>query len=201
MEFCRPAVDLMAPGLAAVGRAVEAHFFEEGNGTIRITRPLTSHLATTAVLWRQPADEIAAWLVQRLKGECPNLPAALPLRRFDDEAKRHAICWRIGGIIEEPVPKTCRECGKALPSRRRKFCSDACAFSFHGGAEGDHANLGLAAMASGRARGLAPSRLKEANDERREQNRRADDALRSWRLDQIGRLKAMQCCGSGMSTR
>jgi len=146
MEAIRPAVDLWLYDWLRSAVLSKRDFHEMSDGTIRISRPLTSHLAMTAALWQQPADDIAAWIVKRLAGENPRLRTALPLHRLDDEAKRHAI-WRIRRIIKEPLPKTCRECGKALPSRRRKFCSDACSFSYYGD---NHANLGLAAMAAGR---------------------------------------------------
>jgi len=178
METVRPAVDLWLFDWLREAVFSKRDFGEGSNGAIRISRPLTSHLAMTAALWRQPADDAAAWVAKRLAGEHPKLHLAAPLRRLDEEAKRHAIRWRIGGVIEEPLPKTCRECGKALSSRRRKFCSDACSSSYYG--DYREYGIGLAAMAAGRARGLSPDRQEAANQQRRDRNRKTVEALRDW---------------------
>jgi CRISPR-associated endonuclease Cas1 len=43
-------------------------FYEESDGTIRITRPLTSYLAMTAPLWRRAAEMVAGWLAESFAG-------------------------------------------------------------------------------------------------------------------------------------
>jgi hypothetical protein len=58
------------------------------------------------------------------------------LLRYPDNSvriKRRAERWRLGNAMQRPIPATCAECGKALPTRRRKFCSDDCVTAWHGG--------------------------------------------------------------------
>src|SRR5689334_12140411 len=88
------------------------------DGSVRLRQPLVSHLAMTASLWRVPADDAAAWIATRLRGEKARLKVgkALPNisthgHQLQSEVKRHALRWRIGGIIEVPIPKICAECG------------------------------------------------------------------------------------------
>jgi len=73
----------------------------------------------------------------------------------------------MGGILEAPVLKTCFECGRALPSRLRKFCSNDCNLAFHGGSPPR-----LAALALARASGQDPSQTESAGRRRAESNSR-----------------------------
>jgi CRISPR-associated endonuclease Cas1 len=124
MEAVRPAVDGWLTAWVAEARFSKRDFYEEGDGTIRITRPLTSHLAMTAPVWRPAAQAVAAWLARaftgglgsgrRLHSPLPALPA--PRRAWNG--------------MQAPMPKACIECGKALGTKQRKFCSDACTVSF-----------------------------------------------------------------------
>jgi CRISP-associated protein Cas1 len=105
-------------------------FIEGASGAIRITRPLSSHLAMTAGLWRGLAEQLAQWFYQCLSTE---LVPVLKLAFVDIEtdAKRRAARWSVGNALQRPVPTTCAECGKALPLRRSKFCSEECATSYY----------------------------------------------------------------------
>jgi hypothetical protein len=124
MEAVRPCVDSWLAAWLAEARLSKRDFYEESDGTIRITRPLTSHLAMTAPIWRPAAQAVAAWLARalaeglaerrRLHSPLPALPA--PRRAWQG--------------MQPPMPKTCTECGKALGTKQRKFCSDACTVSF-----------------------------------------------------------------------
>jgi hypothetical protein len=88
-----------------------------------------------------------AWFVQALDRGRP-----ARLKRSDvwieTEAGRRAERWRLGNAMQRPIPATCRECGKPLPTRRRKFCSDDCVTAWHGGKPDAP---GLAAIARARA--------------------------------------------------
>jgi CRISPR-associated endonuclease Cas1 len=151
------AYDLIEPGRPIVDRWFfhwvksttfsKRDFIEGANGAVRITRPLSSHLAMTAGLWRGLAEQLAQWFYQCLSTE--RIPA-LKLAFVDIEAyaKRRAARWSLGNALQSPVPTTCAECGKALPEKRRKFCSNEC-MRFHYG--GTPAEAGLAAIRRARA--------------------------------------------------
>jgi CRISPR-associated protein Cas1 len=125
-------------------------FFETIEGFIRVTHPLNSHLAMTAALWRGLADQLVRWFLARLTGDMKAQLQLRPVFDGENEAKRRAVRWTLGNTIERPIPTTCQECGKALPHRRRKFCSAECTRSYHGGAP---VEAGLAAIRPARAAG------------------------------------------------
>ena len=119
MEAVRACVDGWLVAWLAEARFSKRDFYEESDGTIRITRPLTSHLAD-----RPAAQGVAGWLARALteglpeKGR-PHRP--LPVL----PAPRRA--WQ---GMHPPIPKTCIECGRALTTKQRKFCSVVCSVSF-----------------------------------------------------------------------
>jgi CRISPR-associated protein Cas1 len=124
MEAVRPSVDGWLAAWLADARFSKRDFHEESDGTIRITRPLTSHLAMTAPIWRPATQAVAGWLARAVAEGLPEkrLPrTALPAL----PAPRRA--WQ---GMQSPIPKTCVECGGALGTKQRKFCSDACTASF-----------------------------------------------------------------------
>jgi CRISPR-associated endonuclease Cas1 len=127
-------------------------FREDSSGEIRLTHPLNSHLAMTAPLWRRSAEQLAEWFCKQLTDHRPREKAST-LPKFTDTrtgAGRPAERWQPGNWLQRPIPRTCKECGKALPGRDRTFCSDTCAHSYHGGPP---AHVGLAAIAQARAAG------------------------------------------------
>jgi CRISPR-associated protein Cas1 len=117
------------------------------SGVVRVTHPLNSHLAMTAPLWREPAETLIAWFVRALVTGKPERLQLAPVE-IEVEARHRARRWRTGNPLQRPIPATCRECGKALSQRRRRFCSDTCSVFFHGGAP---VAAGLAAIAKARA--------------------------------------------------
>jgi CRISP-associated protein Cas1 len=122
MEAVRPRVDGWLAAWLADASFSKRDFYEESDGTIRITRPLTSHLAMTAPIWRPAAQGVASWLARALTEGLPeNCRPYTPLPVLP--APRRA--WQ--GM---PLPKTCVECGKALGTKQRKFCSEVCSVSF-----------------------------------------------------------------------
>jgi CRISPR-associated protein Cas1 len=124
MEAVRPRVDGWLAAWLAEARFSKRDFYEESDGTIRITRPLTSHLAMTAPVWRPAAQAVAGWLARALAGELREARQAQPLFSALPAPRR---AWQ---GMQPPVSKTCIECGSALAPKQRKFCSDACSVSF-----------------------------------------------------------------------
>ena len=62
IEPVRPYIEAWLLGVLAECRFAKRDFYEESDGTIRLTRPLSSWLALSAPLWRQAADVVARWL-------------------------------------------------------------------------------------------------------------------------------------------
>jgi CRISPR-associated endonuclease Cas1 len=125
IEIVRPYVDGWFLAWLATTHFSKRDFYEEHDGTVRITRPLTSHLAMTAAIWRAAAQAVAGWLARALgtgMGEDRRLPPPFPALPAPKRT------WQ---GLEPPIGRTCQECGKALAPRQRKFCSEACAISFH----------------------------------------------------------------------
>jgi CRISPR-associated protein Cas1 len=124
MEAVRPCVDSWLAAWLGEAHFSKRDFYEEPDGTIRITRPLTSHLAMTAPIWRPAAQAIAGWLARALSG---NLGEG---RRIITPVPALPAPRRTWQGMEVPIQKSCIECGKALGARQRKFCSGACTASF-----------------------------------------------------------------------
>jgi CRISPR-associated protein Cas1 len=81
IEVVRPYVDGWLAAWLSTARFSKRDFYEEGDGTIRLTRPLTSHLAMTAAIWRPAAQAVASWLARALAGSVSGerrLPLPLP---------------------------------------------------------------------------------------------------------------------------
>jgi hypothetical protein len=123
MEAVRAGVDGWLVAWLAEASFSKRDFYEESDGTIRITRPLTSHLAMTAPVWRPAAQGVASWLARAFSEGLPERRPHCPLPVLP--APRRA--WQ---VMQPPLPKICSECGRALSPKQRKFCSDACSVSF-----------------------------------------------------------------------
>jgi ribosome-binding protein aMBF1 (putative translation factor) len=128
LEAVRPFVDAWLLHWLAEARFAPRDFHETRDGTIRITRPLSSHIAMTAVIWRRAAESVAGWLREALatptEAEVRQLPPPLPY--FPTPRRPWAG-------MTSPIPKMCIECGAALPPARRRFCSTGCAMAWHVG--------------------------------------------------------------------
>lgn len=124
MEAVRPYVDGWLAAWLAEASFLKRDFYEEGDGTVRIARPLTSHLALTAPIWRPAAQSIAGWLARAFRGgldEGRRLQAPSPAL----PAPRRA--WQ---GLQPAIPRACAECGASLRTKQRRFCSDVCAVSY-----------------------------------------------------------------------
>jgi CRISPR-associated protein Cas1 len=100
-------------------------FIEDMSGGVRIMRPLSSHLAMTAALWRGLADQLVRWIYKCLSAERVSGPK-LAFIDVETEATRPAARWTLGNALQRPIPPTCAECGKALQKSGRDFCSREC---------------------------------------------------------------------------
>jgi CRISPR-associated protein Cas1 len=156
IEAVRPYVDYWLLTFLASAAFANRDFNELPGGEVRLSHPLNSHLAYTAALWRKACEPVVDWLAQSFarsvrsgamlvaNGSTPqHLPAlsreqkgplappTLRLPTFRTLGRGHQPVSLQAGLSENPVPRTCHECGKALTSTRRKFCSEACAVAFH----------------------------------------------------------------------
>jgi hypothetical protein len=61
IEAVRPYIEAWLLCVLAECRFAKRDFWEEPDGTIRLTRPLTSWLALSAPLWRRAAEVVARW--------------------------------------------------------------------------------------------------------------------------------------------
>jgi CRISP-associated protein Cas1 len=159
MEPARPILDRWLLHWLQSATFSKRDFREDIYGFIRVTHPLNSHLAMTAALWRGIAEQLAQWIYQRLSGANVHLRLT-GVDLLAGDATSRAARWRVGNALQRPIPRTCAECGKALPTRRRKFCSDDCVRAWHGG----HPNAaGLAAIARAwAARRVSGERVRHA---------------------------------------
>jgi hypothetical protein len=153
IEAARPYVDHWLLEYLASSVFANRDFTELPDGEVRLTHPLTSHLAHTAAFWRKVCEPIADWLAQsfgraagssavlatdggmarvphQLKLERPLVPLRPLLPVFDGPSPGRPMPLQVG-LREAPVPHTCSECGRMLASRRRKFCSETCAVAYH----------------------------------------------------------------------
>jgi CRISPR-associated endonuclease Cas1 len=147
MEPARPVLDRWLLRWLGEVTFSKRDFHEDIQGFIRVMHPLNAHLAMTAALWRGIANTLARWIYARLSGE--NATLRLPAAQlYTRDAARRALRWSVGRSLQRPIPATCMECGRALPKRRRKFCSDNCARDWHGGKP---FAAGLAAIATARS--------------------------------------------------
>jgi CRISPR-associated endonuclease Cas1 len=161
IEAARPYVDCWLLAYFASSVFANRDFAELSDGEVRMVPPLNAHLAHTAALWRKACEPVAYWLAQafgrtaggastvltaddRIIGASQHLPArvleedqlfpplAQPLRSFLAPGQAWLPAFRRAARLnEDPVPRACAECGRALPSGRRKFCIDECVASYH----------------------------------------------------------------------
>jgi hypothetical protein len=153
MEAVRPRVDAWLAAWLADASFSKRDFYEESDGTIRIARPLTSHLAMTAPIWRPAAQAVAGWLAQALMGDL--CEERQPQSLFS-ALSAPTRAWQ---GIQSPMPKTCIECGGALAPKQRKFCSDVCSVSFRMPLRSPPDSRALEFSASSRASAPAPVQM------------------------------------------
>jgi CRISP-associated protein Cas1 len=152
IEAARPHVDYWLFAYLASSAFANRDFTEVSDGEVRLTHPLTSHLAHSGALWQNACEPIARWLADSIsrgasvsaltRGRNIRIPQSIP-PRLSDQGKRFgqlAPLPTFSGPSRErlkmplqgdsPVPLTCWECGKALVGRRIRFCSIDCAKAF-----------------------------------------------------------------------
>jgi CRISPR-associated endonuclease Cas1 len=159
IEAVRPYVEYWLFAYLEASVFANRDFHELPDGEVRLSHPLTSHLAHTAALWRKACEPIADWLARgfRRASELGQVRAALmppAVRRSCAEPRAHDLRQIIpalppplatfiaaargnrppapsvlksrAGLKDDPVPRACWDCGRALTPERRAFCSDDC---------------------------------------------------------------------------
>jgi hypothetical protein len=158
LEAVRPYIEAWCPSFLAATAFANRDFHETAEGEVRMTHPLSAHLAHTAALWRPACERVAAWMARAFGGavERPaaidddtrlplsipalagrpeftaRVPPALPSLLPSHARKGNARPSLQGGLNDAPFPRTCWQCGRALPSDRRRFCTDTHAVAYHG---------------------------------------------------------------------
>jgi hypothetical protein len=99
-------------------------------------RAYAQPLSNVTVEFPPPAGRLSRAKPASQHGTRPVIPPlAPPLGAFISSARGHrppalsALSQR-GGLRDDLVPRMCWECGRALPVRRRAFCSDGCAENY-----------------------------------------------------------------------
>lgn len=207
IEAVRPYVDYWLVAYLSSSVFANRDFSELPDGEVRLTHPLNSHLAHTAMLWRKASEPVAGWLRQafdqavrmgpvltlndrspmelqsgsaplgterKLSALAPPLPHFFAPRR-----SRHGARAAKGAVRDNPVPRTCVECGRALSTKQRKFCSQECVTAF------SLATNHFATIAR-----VQPS--PESKQQRSEKARAAYAARRQWAEQQAGQLHAKE---------
>jgi len=159
IEAVRPYVDYWLADCLASSVFANRDFNELPDGEVRLAHPLNAQLAHTAALWRKACEPVADWLARSfaraagsgaalvadsrtsrmpqqapasvLERDRPLKALASPLPTFLAPSRGRRPMSLRTGLREVPVPRMCHECGKALTSRRHKFCSEGCAVAFH----------------------------------------------------------------------
>jgi CRISPR/Cas system-associated endonuclease Cas1 len=154
IEAVRPYVEYWLFSYLQATPFANRDFHELPDGEVRLSHPLNSHLAHTAALWRKACEPIAQWLArsfERTSGLAPVRavlappvasltpvkpeaqlmtgmgPTLMPqLRTFIPTARGH----RPAAVKDNPVPRACWDCGRALTADRRAFCSEECAENY-----------------------------------------------------------------------
>jgi hypothetical protein len=159
IEAVRPYVDYWLAAYLSSSVFANRDFTELPDGEVRLTHPLNAHLAHTAMPWRKACEPVAAWLAHafgqaarigpvltlndratpelqskpvvlpQIVGSLPSL--APPLPNFFAPRRSHSGARAARGALRDsPVPRACIECGRALSTKQRKFCSQECVTAF-----------------------------------------------------------------------
>jgi CRISPR-associated protein Cas1 len=127
VEMLRTSVDRWLFRFLAETTFSKRDFFEARDGTVSIARPMTSHLAMTAAIWRPQASEIVRWFVGELSQSRQKGPRRAP-------KITHAYLPSGGA---RAIPHTCAYCGAVVDNivarsqRRNWFCSPDCQIEWH----------------------------------------------------------------------
>jgi hypothetical protein len=155
IEAIRPYVEYWLFTYLQATAFANRDFHELPDGEVRLSHPLNSHIAHTAALWRKACEPIAEWLArsfERASGLVPVravlAPPVAPLSRAKPEAEPlmsgivptlmpqfrtftpTARGHRPAAVKDNPVPRACWDCGRALTPDRRAFCGEECAENY-----------------------------------------------------------------------
>jgi CRISPR/Cas system-associated endonuclease Cas1 len=154
IEAVRPYIEYWLFSYLQAAAFANRDFHELPDGEVRLSHPLNSHLAHTAALWRKASEPVAQWLARsferasglatvraalapsvaslsRAKPEAKPMtgigPTLMPqLRTFIPSVRGH----RPAAVKDNPVPRACWDCGRALTPDRRAFCGEECAENY-----------------------------------------------------------------------
>jgi CRISPR/Cas system-associated endonuclease Cas1 len=207
IEAVRPHVEYWLFTYLQATAFANRDFHELPDGEVRLSHPLNSHLAHTAALWRKACEPIAEWLARSFEhasGLVPVravlVPSVAPLSRAKPAAEPHmtgivptlmpqfrtfiptARGHRPAAVKDNPVPRACWDCGRALTPDRRAFCGEECAENYR--------------RATGKRRPVVEPVARASPKQHREATlagRRAaerlpasdDDALRRWYVEEL----------------
>ena len=129
MEAARPAVDAYVLALLTQRTLSASEFVETREGACRLTPRLAAELADTCSVWRSHVAPGVEWVAHTLsKHSSSRLPLRTPLTRRN---------WKQAWVQRDPdrrrrrsraefvsLPNTCRECGRPLTDRRRRYCEE-----------------------------------------------------------------------------
>jgi hypothetical protein len=178
IEALRPRADFWLASWLGEARFSRRDFYEEVDGTIRVTRPLTSHIAITKSLWREPCSLATSWLISALSGKTRE---NLSIHVADPPRFVHRpIPLPVGQRVI--APKTCLECGGLLGKGRRKFCCDDCMVSFYA-ASSTQGRRVVASIAAARASGNDPAHGGQARLRRVETVKGVAITRRAWEAE------------------
>jgi CRISPR-associated endonuclease Cas1 len=160
IEALRPYVDLWLCGYLVNSAFANRDFTELPDGEVRLTHPLNAHLTHTAALWRQISEPVADWLKESFIRAAKTTLAHSRRWLNQGGTARDGVSRDTQGITspgqsgqlvrsqvsrlapllpalaediplrEEPVPRTCRECGRAM-GWQQLFCSRACTLEYN----------------------------------------------------------------------
>lgn len=131
MEAVRPTVDRWLLDLLADNQFAKRDFFEQRDGTVRVSSNVTAILAETAPMWAREIAPLAEWIAKQLVGEHDGNEIRLPtpLTEANRSEGRDEYRKRDSGRSETTIEvrlKTCPICGQIHKSSSREFCSDEC---------------------------------------------------------------------------
>jgi len=199
MEAIRPEVDAWLLDWIGSQTFRLADFFERRDGEIRVSSTVTGALSETATHWGRLVAPWAERVATRLddwwgdagrptgRGKERNLPT--PLTETNRRAGRQetGATDQVTPMRKLKPPRTCRQCGVLILSRKQTLCSAACRDVYRREVIIPGLQLaGPAALAELRSKGADPSRTIDARTKVGSTQRDRVRARAQWERDHSG---------------